>query len=106
MLSPRTILAACTASLTLIACTPDTTPIPAPWPCIHAHEQPDWHATGKYPGGLGILDAAWAENGGLRWAPHGHLATPFQQVLVGEAIVARYGWRAWAARTRAACGLQ
>ena len=95
---------ALTATLTLTGCLPAERI--AIWECVHKHEQPNWQAPGRYPGGLGILRAAWRENGGLQFAPTGNLATPLQQMLVGEAIVARFGWKAWAPATRRACGLR
>lgn len=54
-----------------------------------------WNRPGRYPGGLGILAAAWSENNAGMPA-RGDLASPAQQIIVGRRIRDRYGWSAWA----------
>lgn len=55
------------------------------WLCIHSHEGA-WNAnTGNgFYGGLQFMDSTWRRNGGLRYAPYAHLATPLEQMWVAE----------------------
>lgn len=89
------------------------------WQCIGTHEQRGpgrdgiaWGGSGAggspgsgYPGGLGIMRAAWDENrvaAGVS-TTNGAYATPADQIKVGRVIQRRFGWRAWA--TAGICGL-
>jgi hypothetical protein len=55
----------------------------------------NWHLyTGNgYEGGLQFLNSTWLANGGGRYAQHAHWASPWQQVVIAERVLARYGWR-------------
>jgi resuscitation-promoting factor RpfA len=48
-----------------------------------------------YYGGLQMTRATWASYGGHRYAPRADLATPEQQIAVGERIVRSRGLRPW-----------
>jgi hypothetical protein len=62
-----------------------------------------WHInTGNgFTGGLQFLDSTWLANGGAEFAPSAYLATPEQQIIVGERLRASVGgfshWPACAA---------
>lgn len=93
------------------------------WHCIGINEQggyaPEgdgvaWHgqriggsASSGYPGGLGIMRAAWdgaREEAGVT-TTNGAIASPGEQIRVARVILRRHGWRAWAAATLRKCGL-
>jgi len=61
----------------------------------------DWHInTGNgYYGGLQFSQGTWVAMGGLKYAPRADLATPREQMNVGEALLRanHYSWRAWPA---------
>jgi hypothetical protein len=46
-------------------------------------------------GGTQTAPSTWKAYGGLQYAPRADLATPSQQMIVDEAILAGQGWRAW-----------
>lgn len=81
--------------------------IPAVWECIHQHEQPDWHAPGIYPGGLGIMREA-TDNYRRQVDPSfpvpDEAASPEQQVRVARWVLGYAGPSAWA--TAGICGLE
>jgi hypothetical protein len=52
--------------------------------------------------GIGFLNEAWTEWGGLVYAPNAGLATREQQIAIGEKIMAAVGSSAWA--TADECG--
>jgi len=81
--------------------------IPAVWECIHRHEQPDWHAPGRYAGGLGIMTEAsdnYREQIDPTFPRPAESATPEQQVQVAEWVLSYAGARAWT--TASLCGLE
>jgi len=55
----------------------------------------NWHLyTGNgYEGGLQFLNSTWLSNGGGRYARHAHWASMWQQIVIAERVLARYGWR-------------
>lgn len=78
------------------------------WLRIGRCEQPgdgyagiNWTAQGTFGnglqggGGLGMSNGAWAENGGLAYAPVPSGATPNQQMTVAQRVRDRYGPGAW-----------
>jgi Transglycosylase-like domain len=80
--------------------------IQARWYTVGRCEQPgsgeggvQWTVQSSvYSGGLGISNAAWAQWGGLAYAPNAGQATPWQQMMVAESILATVGPRAWGCR--------
>jgi hypothetical protein len=48
-----------------------------------------------YYGGLQFAATSWTGFGGTEFASMAHLATREQQIVVGERILDRMGWRAW-----------
>jgi hypothetical protein len=57
---------------------------------------------GSQYSGIGFLNAAWREWGGLEYAPNAGLATPAEQVTIGNRIIDAVGPSAWA--TSDECG--
>jgi hypothetical protein len=59
----------------------------------------DWHInTGNgYYGGLQFSQPTWVAMGGRKYAARADLATPHQQMAVGEALLKanHWSWRAW-----------
>jgi len=60
----------------------------AEWKKVNICEQGgNWHVEGDFSdGGLGITNVNWRDNGGLKYASNGGLATPDEQILVAEKI--------------------
>jgi len=76
--------------------------IEARWFAVGRCEQPtadggiQWTLQSSvYSGGLGISNAAWVQWGGLAYASNAGLATPWQQMMVAEAIKDSVGRSAW-----------
>jgi hypothetical protein len=61
----------------------------------------DWHInTGNgYYGGLQFSQGTWVAMGGRKYAPRADLATPQEQMAIGENLLRAndYSWRAWPA---------
>ncbi len=59
----------------------------------------DWHInTGNgYYGGLQFSQGTWVAMGGQKYAPRADLATPQEQMAVGEVLLRanNWSWRAW-----------
>lgn len=77
----------------------------ARWAATHACEEggQGWYAAGStrdgtFHGGLGISVQAWAENS-AGFPPDALDATQYQQELVADRILARYGHSAWSCPT-------
>lgn len=65
----------------------------------------NWGMTGStYSGGIGFLNAAWNEWGGLEFAALAGHATREEQIIIGERILAGVGPSAWGCAATA--GLQ
>jgi hypothetical protein len=54
------------------------------WLCIHHYEGAWNDPNAPYYGGLQFADSTWRRNGGLRYAPYAHYATPLQQMWIAE----------------------
>jgi hypothetical protein len=48
-----------------------------------------------YFGGLQFRQPTWMAHGGMAYAPRADLATPEQQIAVGEEVLRTQGWEAW-----------
>lgn len=49
-----------------------------------------WHMEGPEYSGIGFLNSTWVAYGGLQFAPNAGLATPDEQIIVGERIEGGY----------------
>lgn len=92
---------------------PPSTPAPTPsaaippvWRCVNrAEEGGHWSVRGaRYSGGLGIMNAAWAEYRPASYPASAADASPAEQVAVARKILAVSGPGAWS--TGAECGLR
>lgn len=65
----------------------------------HCEATDDWTAnTGNgFEGGLQFDHGTWVTYGGLAFAEHAYNATPAQQIIIAERVLARQGWLAWPA---------
>ncbi len=59
-----------------------------------------WALDGRYDGGLQFLPATWRGYGGAEFAPAAWQATPSEQVVVAERVLAAQGWGAWPSCSR------
>lgn len=77
---------------------PGATPWSADWNAIAQGESGgNWGInTGNgYSGGLQFLPSSWQAAGGTQYAPSAHQATPYQQAVTGERLLAMQGPGAW-----------
>lgn len=65
----------------------------------HRHPIPNtarWHdRRGGYEGGLHFAPGTWDANRPKSYPANAADATPTQQIIVAERVLARQGWRAW-----------
>lgn len=84
---------------------PEPEPIPEPWASLaqcESHGEWDYNehsgwGSGLYDGGLQFDPGTWVAYGGQDFAPTADQATPHQQVLIAERVLADAGWGAWPA---------
>jgi hypothetical protein len=62
------------------------------------HHPPAHNRIGTFSGGLMIMNSAWRQFGGGRYASAAWQATKGEQIVIAEAILARVGWKAWSCR--------
>lgn len=95
---------AATSTTVTIDDTDRSHPVGNAWDCIAQLEVGgDWSMQGSKYSGIGFLNAAWEEWGGLEFAPNAGMATPEQQITIARKIVDAAGPGAWS--TADECGL-